>query len=324
MSLTGEIYYPSGKKIIQRAIQIIREAGYRDKASLLDDLNQEGGIVEDLDAHSGHYGETSYRSIFGHKFSVEISINTSLIRFFGFDNPKAKVHYWQDDFEPTPEMLINVAAVLVHEADHALCHDEMDCFGEELAFCKTVNENVDKLFPGTSTTDRGSMDTAKKKMERECEFWRETISKRGGTSYGRTMEQRVMPRKPFDVLENAKTLGEVQVKIESGMYPRPPENQVDVEIEKLGRAILEYKTRHGRYPEGDNHRMTDALRHDCPCDMLKRVDDKGQLLDPFGSPYVYRTPGNIFVDDFDFYSMGPQSEDRLGQWPNIIFPLHAR
>ena len=39
------------------------------------------------------------------------------------------------------------------------------------------------------------------------------------------------------------------------------------------------------------------------------IKKKGGLKDPWGNPYVYRSPGTLNTGDYDLYSLGPSGSD---------------
>src|SRR5207253_6777420 len=99
---------------VAEAIQLIREAGYRDKAALLDDKLQDGKIKHDTfmePTTEGHYSGFPLGRI-------DLSPNVTPLRRLPRNDPA----------------LVRLAGVLLHEADHALGHGELDAFGEEIAF----------------------------------------------------------------------------------------------------------------------------------------------------------------------------------------------
>ena len=55
--------------------------------------------------------------------------------------------------EDNPE-LVALAGTLLHEAQHAQCHDEMAAFGAEVEFYQGVNREFDKYFLGIPATQK--------------------------------------------------------------------------------------------------------------------------------------------------------------------------
>ncbi|MGB2988222.1 MAG: type II secretion system major pseudopilin GspG [Phycisphaerae bacterium] len=83
----------------------------------------------------------------------------------------------------------------------------------------------------------------------------------------------------------------------------------------IATALETYKYHMGKYPDTDEGLAA----------LLKRkeeVDDeryKGpylgndKLLDPFGKPFGYRSPGEIHEEGYDLWSGGPDGEDNSGK-----------
>ena len=54
------------------------------------------------------------------------------------------------------------------------------------------------------------------------------------------------------------------------------------------------------------------------------IKKKGGLKDPWGNPYVYRSPGMRNTGDYDLYSLGPSgaenASDMIANWDNAAHP----
>ncbi len=96
-------------------------------------------------------------------------------------------------------------------------------------------------------------------------------------------------------------------------------------MNQIANAIFQYRDCQGKFPTGGNADMVAALRSNNLCPFrLDELNDKGEVIDPWGSPYVYRVPGSFFPDEFDLYSLGPDRVDHEGEEENILCELHRR
>jgi hypothetical protein len=292
---------------VAEAIQLIREAGYRDKASLLDDMLQGNDIKHDPFLDRTVLAETR-------KFLLYRRINL---------NP---------DITPlrrlprnSPE-LVRLAGVLLHEADHALCHDELDAFGEELAFYQALNRDFGKYFPRATPQEKRAIENRKRTEEDDARRQRETIAGRGGTGYGEGHRERTeyaVPRASLHELRSDQK--EVLTELAEIVYPGSLNSVVLDQMDQIANALFRYRDSRGTFPEGGNARMVAALRKANLSPLRPgQLGKKGEALDPWGSPYVYRIPGEIFPDEFDLYSIGPCKKDHGGAEGNIVCELHRR
>lgn len=85
----------------------------------------------------------------------------------------------------------------------------------------------------------------------------------------------------------------------------------------IAKALENYKWDIGKYPDTDeglmglfeNRSGRDDERYKGPY-----LDgDYEELLDPWGNPFEYRSPGEIHEDGYDLWSRGPNDEDDGGQ-----------
>jgi hypothetical protein len=221
-----------------------------------------------------------------------------------------------------------LAGVLLHEADHALCHDELDAFGEELAFYKTLNNDFNKFFPGASPQEKGAIESKKRIEKSNAKRQREAIAGRGGSGYGEGHRERTeyrVPRLDVEDLRGIKLQEEVSMNSRALIYPGRPNSRVLEHMNCIANALFQYRDCEGQFPGGSNADMVAALRaiNLCPF-RLDELNDKREVIDPWGSAYVYRVPGAFFPDEFDLYSVGPCREDRNGGEGNILCELHRR
>src|SRR5262249_3369569 len=105
----------------------------------------------------------------------------------------------------------------------------------------------------------------------------------------------------------------------------PLNSRVCEHMNQIANALFHYRDCQGRFPRGGNARMVSALRETnlCPC-RVDEVNVKGEVIYPWGTPYVYRMPGKLFPDEFDLYSLGPNKKDHQGRESNIVCELHRR
>ena len=79
-------------------------------------------------------------------------------------------------------------------------------------------------------------------------------------------------------------------------------------LENMGRTIQQYASMFGENPVGTNPEITSALQGDNPkhINFLKqdgnRVDEKGELVDPWGTPYFFH---QISGHEMEIRSAGP-------------------
>lgn len=105
-------------------------------------------------------------------------------------------------------------------------------------------------------------------------------------------------------------------------YPRPLTSRVLAHMDKIASAILEYKEVAGQLPAGSNADMVRALQSLNPRIFWKReLNARGEVIDPWGRPYVYLVPGNAFPELFDLYSVGPSGKGRTRPEERILCEL---
>jgi hypothetical protein len=101
------------------------------------------------------------------------------------------------------------------------------------------------------------------------------------------------------------------MNMEDEIYPRPLTSRVQVHMEKIANAILEYKEVTGGLPTGSNANMVKALKSLNPRIFFRReLNAKDEVIDPWGRPYVYLVPGRENPKLFDLYSMGPTGKGK--------------
>jgi hypothetical protein len=276
---------------VAEAIQLIREAGYRDKAALLDDKLQDDKIKHDTfmePTTDGKYTGFPFREI-------RLSPNVTPLRRLSRNDPA----------------LLRLAGVLLHEADHALGHGELDAFGEEVAFYKLVNREFDRLFPGASAQQKRDIENLKLQLLVTAQNGRGRIAERGGKGYGPgygTEEDISKPKPLPETPSEVKTLAPGDVA-----YPDSPSSVVREHMERIALALFRYRDCHGKFPPAGNARMVAALRQADDCAFtLSELNNRKEVVDPWGRPYVYRAPGREFPDAFDLESHGPAADGREG------------
>ena len=288
------------------AIQLIREAGYRDKASLLDDMLQNNDIKHDPFLERTTDGEC--RKFLGFR-RINLNPNVTPLRRLPRNSPE----------------LVRLAGVLLHEADHALCHDELDAFGEELAFYKLLNQDFGRFFPGATPQEKRAIERRKHIEEDSVRRQRDAIAGRGGTGYGEGHRERFEYAVPEALPDIARNRTENIVKSEEVIYPGDLKSVVLEQMNRIANALFQFRDSRGQFPSGRNARMVAALREANLSPLrLEELNEKGEAIDPWGSPYVYRVPGKLFPDEFDLYSRGPCKSDTDGGEGNIVCELHRR
>jgi hypothetical protein len=95
------------------------------------------------------------------------------------------------------------------------------------------------------------------------------------------------------------------------------------EQESVGNAIQLIREAGGYFQEADfldrqleiNH-INEAKCYEFRSD---EVNDKGQLVDRWGHPYVYIHPGKFYKSEFDLCSVGPNGVDEGGKSGDDVF-----
>jgi hypothetical protein len=137
------------KESVSKAISLIKSAGWKDKAKKLQTALDDGKIQVDVDMKSTHGAEA-----FPEKGRIDINPQTTIAK----GNPAKPLGADDPDF-------VNLAMVLMHEADHLLGHGEIEAYGETISFLEEMNENFEKYFPGATRDDRIDIDLWKSQME---------------------------------------------------------------------------------------------------------------------------------------------------------------
>lgn len=142
------------RQSVARASQLIRDAGWPEKATRIDDFLKDGKIVT-----------TTEGSILteGHANKDKIVIHTT-----GLDAPALTAPGDTDTplARKDPELL-KLAAVLLHEADHTLGHGDIEAYGEMIAFGRYVTGHINELFGGLTDEQK----EAQRAKAREVEEW---------------------------------------------------------------------------------------------------------------------------------------------------------
>ncbi|MBU1006394.1 MAG: type II secretion system major pseudopilin GspG [Candidatus Omnitrophica bacterium] len=93
--------------------------------------------------------------------------------------------------------------------------------------------------------------------------------------------------------------------------------KVKAQIATIETAISMYETDIGDYPGTDNKSLVLALKEDIgdpdwsgPYMKIKEneLDDNGEYMDAWGSPFVYVNPGTHNDYSYDLYSLGPDGQ----------------
>jgi hypothetical protein len=95
------------------------------------------------------------------------------------------------------------------------------------------------------------------------------------------------------------------------VFPRPFTSKVRVHMDRIAGALLEFKRATGALPQGGNAEMVKALRKADPRLLTKKeLNSRGEVVDPWGRPYVYLVPGRENPTLFDLYSLGPTGKGK--------------
>jgi hypothetical protein len=137
------------KESVSKAIGLVKAAGWKDKAKKLQGALDDDKIHVDVDMKATHGAEA-----FPGKGSVNISPRTTMSK----GNPAKSLGANDPDY-------VNLAMILMHEADHLLGHGEIEAYGETISFLEEMNENFEKYFPGASKDDKIDIELWKRQME---------------------------------------------------------------------------------------------------------------------------------------------------------------
>jgi hypothetical protein len=142
---------------VSRAIELVRAAGWHDKAEALKKALDEKKINVDLDMKLTHGAET-------HRRDGSVNFNQSLPLTKG--TPPKPLGRNDPDFA-------QLAEVLLHEADHLLGHGEIEAYGEEYSFLQELNENFKKYFPEATEAEKAEIELWKADAEAHAKKMRE-------------------------------------------------------------------------------------------------------------------------------------------------------
>jgi hypothetical protein len=93
-------------------------------------------------------------------------------------------------------------------------------------------------------------------------------------------------------------------------------------LSTLQQALDQYEVDKARHPEPGNANLVKALIRPTPPDPAyfvvpdDRINEKGELLDPWGNAYVYEFEEGRFV----LYSRGPDGVDEKGKGDDLALP----
>jgi hypothetical protein len=317
------------RESIANANQLIRDAGYEEKADLLDNMLQDNTIAIDHDIKRNLLGhaEKVLLSPFG-GLNEQISLISLNPRLFPLV-PIIPYGVFHRPLSRRDPALLRLAMVLHHEADHILCDDELAAYGGEITFARKLNADFDSFFPGLSPEGRLSVEAEKRQMKSEAEIYRRLIARRGGRGYGEGYrEEPAMDRKDIG---KALRVGEIPVRTETRVFPGQPTSAIEVLLDEVGEKILLFEEKEGRLPRDLSELWTEAASLLTPHEqgLVKgRLSNKGtsssQIPDCWGRPLAYVVPGRIYPSRFDLYSVGECGEDMGGEPPNILYLLDRR
>lgn len=288
---------------------MLREASFREKADELDDLLQDDDPLFDRievgDLEGGVTGEAD-------KLNGIITLDPRVI-------PRRRV---LRRYEPE---LVELAGTLLHEAIHLQCRDELAAWGNEIALYRLLRRNLGDLFEDCDEAARRSISRLLDDLIRETEATRRRIARRGGAGYGggSGADRRLPEPEHMDKEKGKDDKGSKKFFI-AEKYPAEPRSAEEKELFSLGDAIWSYWKKTEKFPPAPNAEMVKALRElGIRHFRAEDLNLKGELLDAWDNPYVYRTPGKIFRD-FELYSLGPKGEDEDGEGDNILYITRRR
>jgi hypothetical protein len=303
---------PDERVSVARAVKLVRKAN-KAKADLLNDMQQQGNIVADGELPADVYGR-NHKGDTGDPKTNKITLNPKKVALLNGAIPLA---------ENSPEIL-KLAGTLLHEADHAQCHDEMACFGAEVDFYETINREFDKYFPGVAGPAKDKIEKLKAAMEKEANAVYERIARKGGAGYGKD-HKKAYYSVPTPRFQSGSISSPLEQSVMMQLIPDEPATEVTQHLRKIALLIYAYFDRTGGFPATGNAPMTAKLRELDPHAFGQaEVNDVGVVVDPWGRPYVYKSPGDWYPDDFDLYSLGPGGRDEGGGGDNILCELHRR
>jgi hypothetical protein len=304
---------PDERVSVARATKLIRKAN-KEKADLLNDMQQQGNIAADAELPATTYAR-NHKGTAGDPKTNKITLNSKKVSLLNGALPLS---------DNSPEM-VTLAGTLLHEVDHAQCHDEMACYGAEVDFYQAINREFDKFFPGTTAAEKGKIEKQKKQMEKEANDQYERIARRGGTGYGTGFKKVFVPMRAPGFDDVAVLPECVKESVMVRVLPDDPATEVTIQLERLALRIYDYFDHKGKFPTSGNAQMVKALRELVPSVFTRdELNTTGEVTDPWGRPYIYKSPGQWYPGDFDLYSLGPCGRDEDGGGENILCELHRR
>lgn len=304
---------PDERVSVARATMLVRKAN-KEKADLLNDMLQQKNIVADSELPATTYGKNHKGNVNDPKTN-KITINPKKVKLMNGAVPLA----------PDSPDIVTLAGTLLHEADHAQCHDEMACFGAEVEFYQGINREFDKYFPGVPAAQKDKIEKQKKQLEKEAHDTYERIARDGGAGYGSGHKEVFVPMVGPGCCGTADLPGGMKGAVMVRVLPDEPSTAVTIHLEEIALRIYGFFDRTGAFPPSGNAKLVKALQASDP-NIFRRdeLNDARQVVDPWGRPYVYKSPGNWYVDDFDLYSLGPCGTEQGGEGENILCELHRR
>ena len=297
------------RQSIANAIQLIREANYREEANLLDDLLQDNRFdISDL--LGGAVGQTK-KWISEIRWGQEITLDPRII-------PERTI------LDRCSADMIELAGTILHEGIHVQCHDELAAYGTEIAFYKILQERKNIFFRECAETS--AIELGLVNLIQEVSIFRREIAKQGGRGYG-NRERGVLfagaGRLSETAMRNlaqypdASPLGKASIEL---MYPDDPRDAISNHLFRIGNAIWEYWKRKREFPEPPNSRMVTLLEQEriYYFNQSEELID-GEVVDYWRNPYYYSIKGSIFPRYFDLYSFGPNGVDDGGRGDDILY-----
>jgi general secretion pathway protein G len=116
----------------------------------------------------------------------------------------------------------------------------------------------------------------------------------------------------------------ITIPVMRSAYSRAKVAKAKSDIAKLETAAEQYKNDYGSYPDSsDSKNLFRAASSISPVTkkpyiIFKSKDIKNeQLIDSWGTPYAYTTPGTQNTNSVDIYSFGPNKADDAGTGDDI-------
>lgn len=287
---------PDEAESVANAIQLVREAGFDEKANLLDDMLEDGDIQINPDLPPTQEGR---RVDWLWPFSDVIELNPQL---FGDQAPFDRCH----------PRIVSLAGVLMHEANHAMGHGEIEAWGNTVLFYERLNAGFDGFFRDCSPRLKEEIKKFKEQRLASARERRKAYARDAGRLVNPAPGARSL-RAAGKPMLHPPYVGEPFVgglQPRSGAprspYPPPPQTPIQERLSRLACALLRYRHLTGALPEGDNAAEMAALRAAHLLDLpASAFNAKGEALDLGGCPLMYQCPGRLYQDAFDLYSVDP-------------------